>query len=160
MTARFDVIVKNGRWFDGLGSPSAVRHSGISGRRGQTTSETPLSEQGCPRVIDASGQWVVPGFVDVHTRYDAEVLVAPGLCESVRHGVTTVFVGSCSLSTVHVDALDGADLFSRVEAVPRAHVKAALERHKTWSTASGYARYLESLPLGPNVAAFLGHSDL
>jgi N-acyl-D-aspartate/D-glutamate deacylase len=88
------------------------------------------------------------------------VLVSPGLGESVRHGVTSVFLGSCSLSTVHVNALDGADLFSRVEALPRAQVLDALGRHKTWHTAAEYASFLETLPLGPNVACFLGHSDV
>lgn len=53
----------------------------------------------------------------IHTHYDAEVLAAPSLSESVRHGVTTVLMGSCSLSTVHVDAVQAADLFGRVEAI-------------------------------------------
>ena len=48
-----------------------------------------------------------------------EVLLDPGLRESVRHGVTTVLLGNCSLSAVYADNEDAADLFSRVEAVPR-----------------------------------------
>jgi N-acyl-D-aspartate/D-glutamate deacylase len=155
----FDVVIQNGRYFDGLGSPSAIRHVGIRAGRVERISETVLPVAGA-KVIDASGQWVLPGFLDVHTHYDAEVLVAPGLGESVRHGVTSVFLGSCSLSTVHVDPLDGADLFSRVEAVPREHVLAALERHKAWKSAAEYASFLERLPLGPNVACYLGHSDV
>lgn len=160
MSARYDVIIENGLWFDGLGSPPLPRHLGIAGGRVVRVSEAPLRGEGAARVIDAAGKWVMPGFLDVHTHYDAEVLVSPGLGESVRHGVTSVFLGSCSLSTVHVDALDGADLFSRVEALPRAQVLEALGRHKSWRTASEYASFLESLPLGPNVACFLGHSDM
>jgi N-acyl-D-aspartate/D-glutamate deacylase len=160
MPARYDVIIENGLWFDGLGSAPLPRHLGVAGGRVAAVSEAPLPREGGARVIDAAGKWVMPGFVDVHTHYDAEVLVAPGLGESVRHGVTSVFMGSCSLSTVHVDALDGADLFSRVEALPRQQVYDALARHKTWGTAAGYVEFLESLPLGPNVTAFLGHSDL
>jgi N-acyl-D-aspartate/D-glutamate deacylase len=156
----YDVIIENGRWFDGLGSASEVRHLGIRNGKVQLVSASPIAERGRAKVIDARGQWVMPGFIDVHTHYDAEVLVAPGLTESVRHGVTTVFIGSCSLSTVHVSPLDGADLFSRVEAVPREHVLAALERHKTWTSAAGYAEFLESSPLGPNVTSFIGHSDI
>ena len=86
----------------------------------------PLDETGCTEVIDAGGKWIVPGFIDVHTHYDAEVLLDPGLRESVRHGVTTVLLGNCSLSTVYADAEDAADLFSRVEAVPRKYVLGAL----------------------------------
>src|SRR5687768_12454081 len=96
-TAGYDLIIKNGRWFDGEGSPSAVRHLGIRGGKVAAISEAPLPEEGCPEVIDAAGKWVTPGFVDIHTHYDAELLVAPGLGESVRHGTTTIFMGSCSL---------------------------------------------------------------
>jgi N-acyl-D-aspartate/D-glutamate deacylase len=160
MVAAYDVIIENGRWFDGLGSPSGIRHLGIRGGRVATISETPIRDQGAAEIIDATDRWVMPGFVDIHTHYDAEVLVSPGLDESVRHGVTTIFMGSCSLSTVHAEPLDCADLFSRVEAVPRHAVLGALQSQKTWHTAEAYARHLESLPLGPNIAAFLGHSDL
>jgi N-acyl-D-aspartate/D-glutamate deacylase len=156
----WDTIIAGGRWFDGTGAPSAVRYLGIRNGRVAALSEAPLDATGCPRVIDAAGQWVMPGFIDIHTHYDAEVLLAPALTESVRHGVTTVLFGSCSLGTVHVDPLDAADLFSRVEAVPREHVIRALREHKSWSTAAEYIAALETLPLGPNVTAFLGHSDL
>jgi N-acyl-D-aspartate/D-glutamate deacylase len=103
---------------------------------------------------------VLPGFVDVHTHYDAEVLLDPGLRESVRHGVTTVLLGMCSLSTVYADTEDAADLFSRVEAVPRQFVVGALQQHKTWSGPAEYVRAIDELPLGPNIASLLGHSDL
>jgi len=99
-------------------------------------------------------------MVDVHTHYDIEVLEEPALVESLRHGVTTVLVGSCPLSTVHVDPTTAGDLFGRVEAIPRRHVIDALERTGTWSSAHEYAEALDALPLGPNVAAFLGHSDI
>ena len=103
-------------------------------------SAAPLDETGCPDVIDAAGKWIVPGFIDVHTHYDAEVLLDPGLRESVRHGVTTVLLGNCSLSTVYADTEDAADLFSRVEAVPRKFVLGALEAKKTWSDPAEYVR--------------------
>ncbi len=89
-----------------------------------------------------------------------EVLLDPGLRESVRHGVTTVLLGMCSLSTVYADTEDAADLFSRVEAVPRQYVLGALTDHKTWTDPAGYVDAIDALPLGPNVASLLGHSDL
>ena len=66
----------------------------------------------------------------------------------------------CSLSTVYANSDDAADLFSRVEAVPRKFVLGALEANKTWSTPAEYVEAIDSLPLGPNVSSLLGHSDL
>jgi N-acyl-D-aspartate/D-glutamate deacylase len=61
---------------------------------------------------------------------------------------------------VYADTEDAADLFSRVEAVPRKFVLGALEAKKTWSTPAEYVQTLDELPLGPNVSSMLGHSDL
>jgi N-acyl-D-aspartate/D-glutamate deacylase len=156
----YDLIIRNGLCFDGTGAPPVLRHMGIRDGRVAALSHEPLCEDGCHQIIDAGKQWVLPGFIDIHTHYDAEILVAPGLTESVRHGVTSIVMGSCSLSTVHCDPLDCADLFSRVEAIPHEHILGSLQSLKTWHSAAEYVDFLESLPLGPNVAAFLGHSDL
>jgi N-acyl-D-aspartate/D-glutamate deacylase len=156
----FDTVIRNGRWFDGSGAPSAIRNIGIRDGRVAAISPRPLDETGCSQVIDAGGKWVLPGMVDIHTHYDVEVLAGPSLSESLRHGVTTVMVGSCSLSTVHVDGEDAGDLFARVEAIPREHVISTVNHHKTWSSCEEYIAALESRPLGPNVAAFIGHSDM
>lgn len=156
----YDTVVRNGRWFDGTGAPSAVRNIGI--RDGHVVAVTPhhLDDGDCPQVIDATGKWVLPGMLDIHTHYDIEVLNGPSLSESLRHGVTTVMLGSCSLSTVHVDGVDAGDIFGRVEAIPREHVIAAVDEHKTWTNAEEYIQALQSRPLGPNLAAFIGHSDM
>ncbi len=156
----FDTIIRNGRWFDGTGAPSAVRNIGI--RDGHVVAISPefLDETDCPQVIDAAGKWVLPGMLDIHTHYDVEVLNGPSLSESLRHGVTTAMLGSCSLSTVHVGGVDAGDLFGRVEAIPRDQVIAAVDDNKTWTDCDGYVTALESLPLGPNLAAFIGHSDM
>ncbi|OBA91015.1 hypothetical protein A5642_11225 [Mycolicibacterium mucogenicum] len=156
----YDVIVSGGLWFDGTGRTPQLRNLGIRDGVVATVSAQPLDETGCPDVIDAKGKWVTPGFIDVHTHYDAEVLLDPGLRESVRHGVTTVLLGMCSLSTVYAENDDAADLFSRVEAVPRKFVVGALEQNRSWSGPAEYVQALEALPLGPNVSSLLGHSDL
>ncbi|MBF6185000.1 MULTISPECIES: N-acyl-D-amino-acid deacylase family protein [Nocardia] len=156
----YDTIIKGGRWFDGTGAASAIRHLGIRDGRVVTVSAAPLDEQGCTRVIDATDRWVLPGMIDIHTHYDVEVLGSPQLSESLRHGITTVLLGSCSISTVHVGPETAGDLFGRVEAIPRRHVIDAVARGKSWSSAHEYAQALEELPLGPNVAAFIGHSDM
>ncbi|MDT5239151.1 MAG: hypothetical protein QOD97_1349 [Mycobacterium sp.] len=156
----YDTIIRNGRWFDGTGAPSAVRTLGIRGGHVVAISADQLDDTGCPRVIDATGKWVLPGMLDIHTHYDVEVLDGPALAESLRHGVTTVMLGSCSLSTIHVGGEDAGDLFGRVEAIPREHVIGAVDRHKTWTTCDEYVDALEARPLGPNLAAFIGHSDM
>lgn len=76
----FDVVVKNGLFFDGTGAPGAIRNVGIRAGRVAEIAAEPLDERGA-RVIDARGQWVMPGFVDMHTHYDAELLAAPALGE-------------------------------------------------------------------------------
>jgi N-acyl-D-aspartate/D-glutamate deacylase len=156
----YDTIIGNGRWFDGTGATSAVRNVGVRDGRVVAISPDDLDDKDCPRVIDATGKWVLPGMLDIHTHYDIEVLNGPSLSESLRHGVTTVMLGSCSLSTIHVGGADAGDIFGRVEAIPREHVIAAIDEHKTWTNAEQYIAALEARPLGPNLAAFIGHSDM
>ncbi len=156
----YDLIVKHGLYFDGTGAPGVLRHLGTRDGRVAVVSSEPLDEAGCARVIDARGRWVMPGFLDLHTHYDAELIASPSLSESVRHGVTTVAIGSCSISTVLAEPEDCADLFTRVEAIPREHVLPLFRARKTWASAGEYVEFLRTQPLGPNVAAFLGHSDL
>lgn len=156
----YDTIIRNGRWFDGTGAASAVRNIGIRAGHVVAVSADDLDATDCPRVVDATGLWVLPGLLDIHTHYDVEVLNGPALSESLRHGVTTVMLGSCSLSTIHVDGTQAGDLFGRVEAIPREHVIAAVDGRKTWRTCEEYVEALETLPLGPNLAAFIGHSDM
>jgi len=155
----FDTVLENGLFFDGTGAPGVIRNVGIVDGRVAAISESPLPARGA-RVIDARGKWVMPGFVDVHTHYDAEVIAAPSLGESIRHGVTTVTIGSCSISAVLAEPEDCSDLFTRVESVPREHVLPLLRAKKTWTSASQYVDFLRRHPLGPNVVSFLGHSDL
>ncbi|HEY7954002.1 MAG TPA: amidohydrolase family protein [Polyangia bacterium] len=153
----YDVVIAGGLWFDGTGAPGRIRSLGILDGRVAAVSEAPLEGR---RVIDARGKWVTPGFVDMHTHYDAELLAAPALRESVRHGVTTVTVGSCSISTILSEPEDCSDLFTRVESVPREQVLPLLREKKRWTTPRQYVQFLEGHPLGANVTAFLGHSDL
>ena len=85
----FDVVIENGLFFDGTGAPGALANVAISGGRVAAIGNEHFA---AARRIDAAGAWVTPGFLDVHTHYDAELLAAPSLTESIRHGVTTVTV--------------------------------------------------------------------
>jgi N-acyl-D-aspartate/D-glutamate deacylase len=156
---QYDTVIVNGRWFDGTGAPSAVRNIGIRNGRVAAVAAAALDTTGAD-VIDATGQWVIPGIIDIHTHYDIETLCEPELSESLRHGVTTVMLGSCSLSTVYLDNVDAGDIFGRVEAIPRQYVIEQLDEGRSWKTPREYVAALEGLNLGPNLAAFIGHSDM
>ena len=93
----FDLTIENGLLFDGRGGSPVRRNVGIRDGIVVSVQEGPFLSGQSRRRVDATGRWVMPGFIDLHTHYDAELEVSPSLSESVRHGVTTVFMGSCSL---------------------------------------------------------------
>jgi N-acyl-D-aspartate/D-glutamate deacylase len=152
-------FIQGARIFDGSNTPSFFGDLRIKDGLVQEMAEH-LTINSEDEVIDATGLWLTPGFIDFHTHYDAEIEVSPDLSESVRHGVTTIALGSCSLSLAIGDPTDLADMFSRVEAIPRKNVLEILEKKKNWNSAKEYKSHLNSLPLGPNVVSFAGHSAI
>jgi N-acyl-D-aspartate/D-glutamate deacylase len=158
MTER--TLLRGGTLYDGNGGPGVMRDVLIEAGRVQAIGAPGALDVADAEVVDASGCWVGPGFIDLHTHYDAELEVLPGLDESVRHGVTSVVVGSCGLSLAVGRPVDLADMFCRVEGIPREVVLPMLERTKTWQTPADYLDHLGTLALGPNVAALAGHSAL
>jgi N-acyl-D-glutamate deacylase len=157
---QFDAVINNGRFFDGTGAAAQDVHLGVRDGKLVAISSEPFAHDAAPVSIDARERWVMPGFIDTHTHYDAELIAAPGLTESVRHGVTTVTVGSCSISMVLSQPEDCADLFTRVESVPREQVLPLLRERKHWSSPGEWVDFLSRHPLGPNVTSFIGHSDI
>jgi len=153
-----DVKLTGGLVFDGLGAPPVRAELGIAG--GRVTRIAPAIDEPARATRDVIGHWIVPGFVDIHTHYDLEVEIAPGLPESVRHGVTTVVMGNCSLSLVAGEPEALADIFLRVESLPAALVRRWLAHAVHWDSPGAYCAHLARLPLGPNVAALAGHSAL
>jgi N-acyl-D-aspartate/D-glutamate deacylase len=153
----FDLVIRGGKVYDGTGAAPITSDVGI--RDGMITAIAAGLPAGT-RTIEARGKWVMPGLLDVHTHYDAEVLLSPGLGESVRHGTTSIVLGNCSLSTVYSDADDCADMFARVEALPWQIMHDAVKEARTWNNPAEYVKAIDSLPLGVNVAAFIGHSDI
>ncbi len=156
----YDTVITGALVFDGRGEPGIRAHVGLRDGRVAAISQAALPVGPGTEVVDAAGLWLMPGFIDFHTHYDVEVELSPQLDESLRHGVTTITVGSCSLSAALGEPEDIADIFCRVEAVPRSVVLPLLEAHKTWDGYPEYLAHLDTLPLGPNVTSFVGHSNL
>ncbi len=154
----YDVLIRNGLFFDGSGKPAEQVDLAIEGGRVRATGAQ-LPAQG-RREIDAAGCWVMPGMLDIHTHYDAEIEALPGLDESVRHGVTTIVMGNCSLSAAIGKKKDILDLFCRVESLPRDVLDHWLGEEIAWKNVGQYYEHLETLPIGPNVSSFLGHSSV
>ena len=157
---KYDLIIKNALLFDGISDAASVQNIGIKDGIVTAISTSVIPKDEGVKIIDAQEHWVMPGFLEMHSHYDAEIVVAPALKESVRHGVTTIALGSCSISMMVSSALDCTDMFTRVEAVPRSQVLPILQEKKTWVTPAQYRQFLEQQALGPNVCGFIGHSDI
>lgn len=153
-----DLLLTGGLVFDGTGAPPVRADIGIA--NGRIARIAPGITEESRETRDVGGCWITPGFVDIHTHYDVEVEIAPGLAESVRHGVTSIVMGNCSLSVTMGEPQALADIFLRVENLPAPLVRKWLAQAVAWGSPQDYLAHLRTLPLGPNVAPLVGHSAL
>src|ERR1035438_2540000 len=152
----YDAVVTNGRVIDGTGAPA--RPAGIGIRHGRVVAVGDLDESG-RGVIDADGLVVPPGFIDLHSHYDAQVFWDTTLTPSCLHGVTTVVGGNCGLTLAPVSAADQdflTRLLARGEAIPVEALLAGVEY--TWSSYPEFLDTIDAKPLGLNMGFMVGHS--
>lgn len=147
------IVIKNAALVDGSGSP--MRHADVA-FVGDTITEvdTPgsVSTASAARVLDAQGRLVTPGFVDVHTHYDAQATWDPWFTPSSWHGVTTVVMGNCGVG--FAPALPDRhewliELMEGVEDIPGS----AMVEGITWEWES-FPEYLDALERGSHVIDF------
>ncbi|MFN2361566.1 MAG: amidohydrolase family protein [Marinobacter sp.] len=159
----WDYLIQGAKVFDGSGELPAYEDIAVADGKIAARGAN-LDPQKARKVLDGSERWAMPGLFDIHTHYDLELEVAPGLPESVRHGTTTVVIANCSLGLAFgSQRKDGADpivdCYARVENIPKNVLRATADR-VDWQTPKEYIRHLNKLSLGPNLVTLVPHSML
>lgn len=154
-----DLILRGGRLIDGSGGPAETGDVAIDA--GRIVEVGGRCERAARREIDFDGALVTPGFLDIHTHYDAQIHWDPLVSPSSEHGVTTVVIGNCGLGLAPVHPADrGAlqGLLGGVEDIPRECLDAGLAFG--WQEYPEYLAAIESMPRAVDVGTLVGHGAL
>jgi len=157
--AAYDLVVRGGRVVDGSGVPAYIADVAVrDGRivRVGKVADADLVTAG--RVIDADGLHVLPGFIDIHTHYDAQLHFEPTASPASWHGVTTVVMGNCGFTVAPARDGDAAwllEMLSRVEGMSVDALQAGVDFR-----GGSFGDFLDNLDgrIGVNAAAYVGHS--
>ena len=136
----YDLVIRGGTVIDGTGAAPIAADVAI--RNGKIAAVGTIAGKGTEE-IDATGKLVTPGFVDIHTHYDAQAVWDPHLAPSAQHGVTTVVMGNCGVGFAPCKPEDRdrlIELMEGVEDIPGAVMNEGL----TWDWES-FPEYLDAL---------------
>ncbi len=144
-----ELVIRNALVYDGTGARPLAADVSVRGDRiAEIAAPGGLGAEG-PRVLDAAGLALAPGFIDVHTHDDFAAAVHPDMHFKVLGGVTTCIVGNCGFGAAPWDA---ASTLARAF-----HPRGELPR---WDGYAGYLAHLEVHPPSVNVGALVGHGTL
>ena len=151
-----DLVIRGGTVIDGTGA--APMEADVAIHDGKIVAVGVVTGRGAEE-IGARGKLVTPGFVDIHTHYDAQAVWDPHLTPSTQNGVTTVVMGNCGVGFAPCKAADRdrlVELMEGVEDIPGAVMNEGL----TWEWES-FGEYLDALdrrPRDADVCALLPHA--
>ncbi|HJM37305.1 MAG: amidohydrolase family protein [Acidimicrobiales bacterium] len=150
-----DLVIRGGSVIDGTGSPAFTADIAVEDDR---IVEIGKVDSRGKKEIDADGQIVTPGFVDIHTHLDAQLAWDPIASSSCWHGVTSVVLGNCGVTFAPVSkggATVLAEMMESVEDIPAESILNGLSWN--WSSYGEYLDEVASLPKGVNVGGMVGH---
>ena len=153
-----DLVIRNATIVDGTGRPGYAADLSIAG--GRIAAIGAIPERGAEE-IDAKGQIVTPGFVDIHTHYDGQAVWDSHMQPSAWHGVTTAVMGNCGVgfAPVHPHHRDKLiELMEGVEDIPGPALHEGLKW--SWESFPEYLTALESRPRDIDICAQLPHAAL
>jgi len=154
--AQYDLVIRGGRVVDGTRMPSFIGDVAVQDGRIAATGR--ITGKG-KEEIDAHGLIVAPGFIDIHTHYDAQIQWDPYASQSCWHGITTVVMSLCGFGFAPVRPDDHERIMrrmTRVEAIPYEAMKMSMRWD--WESQADYMASLERSGLGVNVAMYIPHS--
>src|SRR4051794_5619010 len=153
-----ELVIRGGTVVDGTGSAPRVADVAVSDG---TIVEVGTIETEGAEEIDATGQVVTPGFVDIHTHYDGQVTWDPTLSPTGWHGVTTLVLGNCGVGFAPVAPEKRAWLIGLMEGVEDIPGTALHDGIKwSWETFPEYLDAVESEPKALDVAALAPHAAI
>jgi N-acyl-D-aspartate/D-glutamate deacylase len=142
------IVIRGGTILDGSGGEPVVGDVAIDGDRIATVGYVPRTDGG---EIDATGLFVAPGFVDLHSHSDYTLLVDPRAASAIHQGVTTEVVGNCGFGCFPV---------RDVELARKAIYGYSPDVPIDWTTAGGYFERLEQARPAVNVASLVPNGQL
>ncbi len=151
----YDILIQNGRIVDGTGSPGY--HADIGIRDGKIVKIRRQIQGDAQKVYDATGLTVTPGFIDSHSHGD---LVLENLAHSshkLEQGVTTEIGGMCGFSAAPLSQEHFAEGCKAITNLLPEGVCTDMTHHQTFKA---YLEHLQTMPLGPNMAMYVGHNTI
>ena len=154
--SHYDTVIKNGTIIDGTGLPRF--HGDIAIRNGRIAKIGRIAASEAREVIDATGLIVAPGFVDLHTHYDAQVHWDPYCTISGWHGVTSVAIGNCGFGFAPARPAVRERLLrmmTRTEQIPYESMVEGMGLDWDWETLPEWMDHLERIPKGVNLLSYV-----